>query len=533
MSSTRYARDDRLHPDRFASSPEYARGGVPANLVTKRCDLLPEAPDREFCRAVNYFLHQPGGAAQFCTGFLRNAGGQLGTPLMRKLGIRPGTIYSSEQAQAIRREIERSGGTPPTDEGMRRDRLSMQAAIANSLRARLEGRIELDRSAAAVEITERTFKAESFLNLNALAQDILPELLREICTNPEREIASYRPWWLPNLVTCLREYISLLVEQRAKLIVPTAVTEQVFSALDSLEGSGGLIVMQGPARRVGQSYACRTWCELGPGRRYYVKTPSTNDDKEFQRAIAQKSGSPSGLSYTNQQIRERNEKTLRGTGLTVVFDDAEFLMPQSNRREHLPNRLNWIRTSLVDQGVRVALMCTPQFISEAKAVEKKTGWLSSHFFVQIREFYALPERLTLSELSGIAASFLPGADKDTVEIVAAYAHSSDRFLTGIEAVADRAKFLAKQAGSQVVGSAHARQAVEHYSIPSDQALKRALEADAGSVQSTRRAAAAVRQPDRAIQPAASGEGNPLPAPCRAIRPAGHGTEDERIERVSL
>jgi hypothetical protein len=434
MSSTRRATDGCFHQERYCSGSEFERG-IMANLTAKRCEALTEAEDRELVWAVQFASHREG---------------------LDRLA-----------ADLVARFPDRVKTAPDSTRG----RLMRQASIARLIAAAEQRKPLPAEAAPAVQQPPRTEDA-------ATLQAWIGNALAELCTNPAPRLAEHCPHCFPDLIESLR----LLFRERAKAqrgaLVETVLSKAVFEGLDFVLLSGGMAVLDGAPLRIGKSFAARTWCELHGGKARFVQVPASNDDISFFRAISQALGVAAALSLKGVQMRERIEVTLRSSNLMLALDDAHYLWPQNNRREALPNRLNWLLTALVNHGTPVALLTTPQFAGDQRIVEKKTGWTSQQFFNVINDYRSLPRKLSRSELEAIAAACLPTANQDSISQLANYAFGSRRYLSAIEAALKRSQFLSASAGRDGITAADVHTAINKYVMPGDLALKAALGAEA-------------------------------------------------------
>jgi len=303
----------------------------------------------------------------------------------------------------------------------------------------------------------------------------LDKLLAELCLNPEIKIEAVARPYFPNLFEMLWEYRQRSIETVRTTCVVTELGQQVFDTLDyALEGQC-LVLIEGLARK-GKTFATKAWCELHPGKARYIQVPSTNDEIGFYRAIARSLGVSINLSFKAQQLRNRVEDVLQRGDLMVVFDEAHYLWPQCNHREALPARINWIMTALVNYGVSVALVTTPQFSRAQQLVEKRTHWASEQFIGRIAHYQKLPESLNEQDLKAVVRSLLPGGDRKSIETLVAYAQASAKYLAGIETVVRRARFLAAKEDQTKVLFADIKKAIQENAIPSDAAVEKALSA---------------------------------------------------------
>jgi hypothetical protein len=202
----------------------------------------------------------------------------------------------------------------------------------------------------------------------------------------------------------------------------------------------------------------------------------------FFRKIAEAIGSASALSFKGVQLRERVEIALQTSKLMLVLDEAHYLWPQNNRRESMPGRINWVMTALVNYGVPVALVTTPQFIRDQKLVERKTGWTSEQFIGRIGHYQRLPDALSEVDLRAVARRCLPEGDEAAIEVLALYAQASAKYLSAIDTAVKRARFLASKDGRTKVAFGDIKCAIQDNVIPSDAALKKALQPQASAKQ---------------------------------------------------
>ena len=286
--------------------------------------------------------------------------------------------------------------------------------------------------------------------------------LQRLCLDPDSSLEdayealeSYRARWI-----CERPAIT-----------KTAVSRRMAEALDYSRDTHCLALIDGPAR-TGKTFATKDWCDRSAGLARYVQVPCGNDDRAFFMAIAAALGLSCSRAYSLAEIRDRIEETLSTGDLMLVLDEAHYLWPRT-RWAARPDRVNWILTALVNQGVAVALVTTPQFYTSQKRVED-FGWTSEQFIGRIGHVERLPQRLGKDDLFAVAKTLLPGGDVQTWKALAAYADLSKKHLASIEAIVKRAAWLAQQAGHADAGAADVRRAMKESIIPSDQALAESL-----------------------------------------------------------
>jgi hypothetical protein len=404
MSNTRHAEDDSFHQERFCS--EFCRGLL-ANIVAKKCDLVSSREDRQLIWSLQLLSHSEGGLEDLAT---------------RLVEVRRDEIVRQKSPAVESREA-----------------LHEQAVIAARLRS-LSGEHREPPAPLPAH--------NPIVNLDA-AKRALPALLGRLCTDPATSEEEWRPWFLPSMRGALTAYIQQRSEARRRGLVTTEVGRQVNEELDYALHSRCMVLVEGPSR-IGKSYAAKAWCEARPGVARYVQCPSTSDSIGFFRRIADAIGSASALSMKTVQIRERIESALQGSGLMLVIDEAHYAWPQSGRRQSPPDRINWINTALINFGVPVALIATPQFSRDLKEVEKKAGWTSEQFYGRLGHYTKLPEKLSDEDLRAVARYYLPNGPAKAIPALALYAELSAKYLAAIETTVKRATYLASQAGRSEV-----------------------------------------------------------------------------------
>ena len=320
----------------------------------------------------------------------------------------------------------------------------------------------------------------------------------------------------------LHLYYELTVGKARWSFINTEISGKVFEALDYSLSQRCLVLIEGLERR-GKTFAAKAWCQQHPGEARFVTVPSTSDDIGFFHAIARGLGLSSGGTTKAVQLRDKIHETIYRSKLMLVFDSAHFLFPQTNYREAIPQRITWLLTSLVDEGVPVALISTPQFSLTQQITAERSKWRDAQLTGRIMHFEKLPDELSEADLRAVARSFLPDADERTITMAVRYAEASDKYLQGIDALTKRGIYLANRAGRETPSHGDLKEAMETGVIPSDRAMVTAIEGARehlhGKSRRKRRtqSEATVRQ-----QPAEPPPSPPEPfvlAP-REIRPAG-------------
>jgi hypothetical protein len=452
-----------LRQERYCSSEEFNRG-LMANLVARRCAVLERAEDRELILFLQYLSHKAGGLAAVAKDLLAKYPDRIQTPAMVEIGTKPGRNYNADRVRKIRGDL-------PWEEAAQFPLKGDRFGDDYSAEALLD--VINDRHPAIDHDSPSSYPASKFVELcRSKADSELENHLREICLNPASRLDA-GPWYFPGLIDCLREFQTQWIANRQQQTVTTELGAQVYDTLDYSLQSRRLVLIEGLAR-MGKTFAAQAWCEQHPGRARYVQVASTNDEIGFYRAVAKALGASINLNSKAQELRLRIEETLQAGHLAIVFDEAHYLWPNLIDARSLPSRMNWIMTALVNAGVPVAMISTPQFLKNQKAMETRTRWASEQFIGRIGHYQKLPDSLSENDLTKVAKALLPEGDAKAIETLVRYAQGSAKYLAGIESAVCRARYLASKDGRERVSFGDVKRAIKESVIPSDSALARAL-----------------------------------------------------------
>lgn len=446
MSNTRHSKiGSPLTQQGFCSSPEYEHGLL-GNIVAMRCALLDSAEERKLLFALQYLSWQPGGLKKVASNLVREFPTGLGTESMRRFGCKPGQLYDASQVKAVRAEIPLGEERFP----LRGEATSVEWACVP------EGRNPLDVEEGC---WRKSYPAAAFQKLCQEEAETLPGLLARLCDDPKLNLANAGPWYFPELVRTLREYMEIKASQAAAGVAETSIAKLVYDALEYCLESHEMTQVYGLAR-IGKTYPAKTWCAQNPGLARYVQVPPTNDDASFVRRIADAYGVSSGLSFKNTQIRERVERAAHDSGLMLVLDEAHMLLTQDYRARKRPSRITWILNEFVNYGVPVLLLTTPQFEEDKRRIKERTGWNWDQFDGRIGVPIVLPQELPQADLVAVARAHLPNGDARSIKALVGYATFSKSQLAGIEHVVKRARFEAQKAGRDNITLADIQSAIQ-------------------------------------------------------------------------
>ena len=240
------------------------------------------------------------------------------------------------------------------------------------------------------------------LSVEAVANELKAALV-----DPESNSLRNGLWWFPDLWKTLHERRQSEIDAAASRIVETEVTRQIAEELDFALETRSFVLIEG-REGIGKTEAARVWCDQHPGRAIYVRLEAGSDETTLFRSIARRVGTACSYQRKAVEMRARIQDALQGGHLMLVLDEAHFLWPQSDRSERtVPKRLDWLRTALVDFGVPVAMVSTPQHFSRQCDRFRKNGWNANQIQRRLARTATLPESLSAEDAVAMARSYFP------------------------------------------------------------------------------------------------------------------------------
>lgn len=484
MSNTRTAKPGSpLRQERYCSSVEY-EAALKANLVAKRCSVLTDASQRELVWWIQAQSHQPGGLKALAARILKDHAGQFQTRAMFDLRA-SGRTFNADQVRDIRADIPGGDLVFPLRGELANDMGGMPEDARFLVNDEQLGWSERRRRARASEAANQKAQAnpehypvQDFrarcLSAAAHEDSGLVGALESLALDPALPVEDGQPWFCPRLVSIIRQEMATCAKQAADGFAQTTVSEMVREAIEYAPAIRKICLIDGQAR-IGKSFAAQKYCAAFPGRARFAECPPFNDDAGFFRAVAKALGVSTNLNLKAQYIRDRVEETLASGDLTLVIDEAHRLFSQKDVRFTLPVRVNWVM-HMVNRGVPICLITTPQFFKAQAAVTKATYWTSEQLTGRIGHYRKLPDKLSLEELAGVARALLPEGCKKSIELLVAYADSSAKYLAGIEHAVCRARYFAQKDGRAAADFRDVQAAIKQGAIPSDSALAGTLSA---------------------------------------------------------
>jgi hypothetical protein len=359
---------------------------------------------------------------------------QLGSPAMHRAGRAPGMVYQGEDYLAIFAELN-SGRVPPEVEALRnlvcqadrlRDVLQRENAwLADGCfpggmpasRAETEHR-EQESRAEILSLKHRLTQASQAPALEMLSQCAkmaavqIPEVLRGFASDGgPLEVLIYR-----DLRAAAEANQREFTARADKSLAPTATAKAVTEELEAVAVAQTLGLLQGETRE-GKTTAAQAFHRKNLHRCRYASLEDDLSDRRFYEILANAVSGPIDARWVKDDFRAAITGALIGSGLMLIIDEAHNLFPRN--RKSRPVWLEWVRTALVDRGVAVALISTPQFVGRIHATAQASGWQSDQFTGRIGKLRTI-EPLAADnpkvwderreDIAAVARCHLPGAD---------------------------------------------------------------------------------------------------------------------------
>jgi hypothetical protein len=205
-----------------------------------------------------------------------------------------------------------------------------------------------------------------------------------------------------------------------------------------------------------------------------VEIPSAGDDISFYLALARSLGLTIESAAKRKYLQPRIEAALAGGDLVLVLDEAANLYPSRDHRIHSrPPRISWV-LEMVNRGVPIACLVTPNFFTSQKTFNERTGYDDRQFWGRVGRFVELPNTMPIADLEKVARAWLPHGDRRTIEVLADAANLSGTYLAAIEHAVKLATHYAKQAGRDLAEWPDIHRAISDGVMPGDTTLAAAL-----------------------------------------------------------
>jgi hypothetical protein len=450
MSSTRTAAEGTpFRQERFASSAIYEQGLL-GNLVAKRCRTIRNPENRALVYWLQALSHLEGGLKLFAEKFLAAFAHRIGTPTMRQIGKTAGQVYTYEEAETLYNSGLNFAAFADRDTLAVLGIPRRQKPVYDSSDF-ISPSESSSRPWDCAPWLDEESKEEAWRNLHNCtvdeamqeclrASENLPDFLKQLCLDPsieieplnhdskERTIWKYAVnsdsvWWFDNIISALHECRKAQIEEAKQSIAETTISRQIFEDLEFAAYIKGLVLIEGE-QRTGKSKAAEAWAAAHPGKAIYLRLESGKDELSFYRTIARAIGTASSSQMKAQEMRLKIEDMLQEKHLMLIIDEAHFLFPIIARPKSAPGRVDWLRTALIDHGVAVACISTPQFDRQCAHYEKGIGWNAKQIKGRVKLQRLLPSALPVEDLAAVARKMVPAASAAQIDGLVGFAQLS-------------------------------------------------------------------------------------------------------------
>jgi hypothetical protein len=255
------------------------------------------------------------------------------------------------------------------------------------------------------------------------------------------------PWYFVNVADALLAFMDARAKQLRLSLADTEVTHLVYRWIVKSRNMKRGIMIIGNSR-FGKSEAAKLHAKMYPCSCRWVNTPEFNSVSDLLLEIAKSVGLEVGPTNAGRELRERIDYVLRFSGLQIIFDESQRLLPAVYSKNTAPARLNWVRRSFMEPGREIAavFICTPQSYLPAKlAFVKKTGFAMEQFDERILKTVRVPEKLSEADLLAVARIHFPQLADEYLHFVVNKALATERnFVSDIEKIATLAKDNARE-----------------------------------------------------------------------------------------
>ena len=392
---------------------------------------------------------QPGGLALFAEEIIRATDDNFATDVMRSIGKTRGEIYTFEELVRVWRSFP---SAVITQWGQRmKPQLARLMSNADAM-----NRAELRRAGMDRQLVEYFTPEALSIFCESQAEENLAEELRDVCLRPGATFTNTGSitdalrkharmpafWYVQDLPAVLFAMMDRHAEKTLQRIAPTASVEAVWREMRFAVASRGLVTIEG-ATRFGKTEAVKTWTEAHPGRMRYFAVPPPARLNELHRAVAGAFGLPYTARTSAETVKDEVNYILEYGRIGVAADESHWLVP---RRQREPVRLDWFRTHIVDKGTPSVLCLTEQFEKDMAEFTRQSTYNADQWLGRIKRALKLADGVSEADLLAVARKHLPGFSDALLRRVAGRAEQNPHFLATMQNVADRARFLAVEAG---------------------------------------------------------------------------------------
>ena len=419
-------------------------------------------------RPENY----PGGLRKFAIEFAEASKDLIGSLAMKQAGNGP---FSEETVRAIYHGAPYTSGGKWNDipSGLFDEDVERWEVIARILpRESLRDLLDTDDAARfeahhespeplngkqrrdALASLDREFFARQCIDL---ASEGLPEYFRAVCEQPRvgfapkaRHDSGACPWYFAEIGKALIRFLDQWKTRGQARIAETVITREIFKWLGKGLATRLPLAIEGNSR-FGKTEAVRTFAAMQPGAVRLVETPPSAGVGDLIREVARALGVDVPVRQQGHCLRETLEYVLIHSGLGLIFDEAQFLLPSNFSKNTAPARLNWLRRAAIDKSVPAAFIQTPQSYRSAK---KRFVSATSYAMEQWDERILtrkLPDEIGEEDLLAIARIHFAGLPEKALRyVVNACVATQRNYVSDVAKIAALAKEAARDGGRREI-----------------------------------------------------------------------------------
>ncbi|MDL5055336.1 ATP-binding protein [Oscillatoria laete-virens NRMC-F 0139] len=401
-----------------------------ADTAARICKGMERAEDVELIMFIQQMSMKKDGLTTLCKRIMEEYADNYGTEAMHRIGKREG-LYSEEEALVVEKSCYKF---------FDRRHLDIDDILCSKPFAPVSKPRKIQRDVVYwLEECRDAFDYKS-----ALA------LLVACCRYPFARKLEDREFQMLDQLKVFKDFFGCVRKMRAKMereestkIVSTAVSRKIFDDLRFCREKKSFILIEGEARR-GKTFALKNWCDQNFGRVFYVALEQGGDDGTFFRSIARAMGISTVKVKNIGNLRSLIQETLYDSKMMIVFDEAHYAWSLDAKPSRPPRRIDWIRTALVDKGIPVALISTPQFDRQFEIYRERIGWNDAQFIGRLGLRTSLPEKLHDVEIQQVIGHFFPDIEAALSEMILGCVIASNGYLQVIDRIKQRAQYFAER-----------------------------------------------------------------------------------------
>lgn len=305
------------------------------------------------------------------------------------------------------------------------------------------------------------------------------EFLERLCIDPTLDVSMIRRAksssgvaYFDDPIGAIEEFRERRTSEHIRSTAITSIGRKIEGLLDYAESTSQMVIIVG-ASGSGKTFAAESWCYRRCGDALFI----TLSGITHRTGLFQKISAVAGLAQCQQassKLQARIETYLAQTRRMLVIDEAHFLWPQHQRSHSAPELIDWINTALVNNGVPVGLIATPQFAKLKTRCERQVGWNSDQLLHRTARFEVLPDRPSKEDLISVARNLLScrwsdeadewifdscvRADSTTVKLVGLYGAANLLPLGSIHSIVRDSQWRARLAGRNRISLIDIKQA---------------------------------------------------------------------------